>query len=58
MFIAPISFLCAGWIFGCWLVVKLVSKVFGGFMGRLVSGAKVLWIIPLVIGMVALANGA
>lgn len=58
MFIAPIAFLCSGWIFGCWLIAKLVSKILGGFMGKVVSGAKALWIIPLVIGVVALANGA
>jgi hypothetical protein len=57
MIVAPLSFLCAGWFFGCWLVAKLVSKVLGGVLKKTVNGAKILWIIPLAIGVVASVNG-
>lgn len=57
MIIAPLSLLCAGWFFFCWIGAKIGSMVFKGFLGKTVNAAAWLWILPLVVGVIAAAKG-
>lgn len=57
MIIGPIALLCGGWFFLCWILVKLLSIILNGALKRTISAAAIVWIVPMIISVVAVAKG-
>ncbi len=65
MIVAPVSFLCAGWFFLVWLGANFLAWIFGSFsfrvnarLGMFARRSSMIWVLPLIVGIIALVNGA
>lgn len=65
MIVAPIAFVCFGWFFLVWLGANFLAWIFGSFsarvdsrLGKFARRSSMIWILPLIVFVIAIVNGA